>query len=219
MSKTTRKIGLRTIPKDIRPAVQRYAIQVGEVTWAWNHLHSMLHIVFANLIEDDIKTAIPIWHSQKSDDGQRSLLAATARIKLAKQQRLLKQLLWVIESAGRLAAYRNDAIHTPFMAEKIRGRWKLVPEPFTGHLPRVQRLTTAGHEKLFRLLRGDLLALSSYAGRIWREIRIPGLLGPLPRKPALQSLRLVQAQKSGHNKTPRRQSRAKRPPPPRSSRG
>lgn len=155
-------------------------------------MQSYFAMLFAALIErGDLKLGIQIWNSLKSDDAQRTLLVATAHARIPPTMKSLmppnmaSRIAWAVTQANHLAAFRNDATHTPFMQKKIGARWKSVPEPYVGQPFRVKRLELIGPARLFRLLRGDLLQLGHYVGVLFSEAHVPGQFA-LPRKPRMQ---------------------------------
>jgi hypothetical protein len=186
----------RTIPKKHAKRIGVYAQQIGEVTWAWNRMQSFLAMIFATFVDQtDLKIGITTWNSLMSDDAQRKQLVAIARAKLPPHLKsnmapnMAARIEWATKQADKLAGFRNDATHTPFMQKKIGVRWKSVPEPYVGQPHRVARLQLIGPARLFRLLRGDLVALGDYAAALFGEVRHPGSW-TLPSRPRMRLLAL-----------------------------
>lgn len=200
----------RSIPAEIRQAVRKYAQEAGEVTWAWNRLHSALQLLFATIIDPkDLKLGTGIWQSLRSDDSQRELLRAAAIVRLAKNTAMLKRIDWLVDRTGKLGGFRNDPTHTPVMHTEQGGKMITMPEPMTATPARAARLNAVGYSRLYRALRGDLLHLSFYALRLRSELMAPGLLGALPKRPPSQAIELVQKFPPPKN-TPKRRPRSRK---------
>ena len=208
------KILPRSIPRHFVKGANKYAETTGTITWASNRLQSQLAMLFAVVITSkeknhgpqELAPGIAIWNALKSDGSQRDILKA-AIVTMIPAHRLLKRLIWSVDMAGKLASYRNDAIHTPVMfKEGKKHTYDTFPEPFTGQPARVARLLKVGHQELFRALIGDLLALGQYVNALRPEISNPGLFGPLPQRPKMQAPVLAGGYKSkspGRGKRPR----------------
>src|SRR5665213_454957 len=210
----------------IRPALLKYTALVGEVTWASNNLHAEFLCILEVLIPDDKKkggkrrvfmrnqeVAQELWHSLKSDDAQRAALRAFAKHTTFLSTPNRKSLLWAIDSAGRLSEYRNDAIHTAFIHDDDGRKYFFTPS-HAGSPKRVEKLERVGYARLFKALIGDLNQLSDYCVCIWlNSLESYGEKpSPLPRRPVLQSVLLVQKSPPVTSIPTRRRPRRKRQP-------
>jgi hypothetical protein len=197
------------IRRRLKPAphtgFKEYCQLIGEVTWASNTLHGDFQAAFWQLMPGRKGLARDLWHTIKSDDGQRSLLKAAILQSDDHNTRRGKALLWALNQAGTLSGYRNDAIHTAFQAVH---RGKGMTPGVWADPKRVERLNKHGYKRLFTLLRGDLAALSVYVGAIWMDMMFDERV-PLPRRPRLQLPPLIQKSLPPSN-NPRRGSRRQR---------
>lgn len=205
---TSRRIG-----KLIKPNVERYSLKVGGVVWATNQLQGQFFRIFAALAcPNNSNIAHAIWHSITSDKTQREMMVEVAKIALKERKRLLSAVVWLSKSAGQIATYRNDAIHTPTTVdlqkwERVRDgktiwRFNLRPDEESGSTQRVARLTRVDMYRLFQQMRGDLYELAQYAKMVrWEITTDKRPLPPLPRRPTLQSPRLFQ---QGTSQSPHR---------------
>jgi hypothetical protein len=207
----------RKFPPYSAKAIAEYAKLVGQITWASNNLHSTMAWMFTQLIEPDTFTvALAVWNSVKTDSAQRDMLKAAAEGRAQLNRlKLAEQIIWLCKAANTVAAYRNDAIHTPMSAIlTASGKWRASPRQLAP-LARLERLDGYRYKRLFILLRGDLIELSHYANALLFRLsslhhgRKPG---PLPRKPKLQSHAfLIQVQAPKPQQAPQRKGR-KAPP-------
>jgi hypothetical protein len=199
----------------LQPALNRYTSLVGEVIFTSNSLHTSLLVLLKALFPDDgirvneivgdnEEMASDIWHSLGSDASQRGLLCAIVRHSKRLSTRQRENILWAVDAAGRLAEFRNDAVHTAFELE-----WDELDDPVRAKFRpseeapprRVQKLQRIGHEKLFKALIGDLNQLRDYITAIWIFVLFPkGGRPRLPDKPVLKSALLIQ--KNPPNSTP-----------------
>jgi hypothetical protein len=196
----------RRFPAYAADAIAEYSKLVGEITWASNRLHASMAWIFVQLVQPQSFTVgLEIWNSVKTDSAQRDMLKG-ATIGSMKLGRLSfgPKIIWLCDAVGRVAAYRNDAVHTP-MITKIdeRGKWRPVPDAIAP-VSRAQRLEDKRFWRLFKLLRGDLIELNHYASGLSANVSAEHLgrkLEPLPKRPLLRS----------HAFLPR--SQAPKPPP------
>lgn len=107
-----------------------YAAEVGNVIWAWNHLHAALGDNFWLLtgIEDPVYPR-SIWHSFRSDSGQRNMLSALVLTHLQtfandpedtkKRQfhHALEELVLMLKEVDHISKFRNDVTHTLWTKE------------------------------------------------------------------------------------------------------
>jgi hypothetical protein len=211
---------LRRIPFARNRSLISYSSTVGKILFASNSLHATFAAIFSNLLAAQTKDkgaggdiAHAVWHSLRSDDIQRTVLLATVDATLPQGSKQAKSLTWALKAAGQLSAYRNDAVHTPFelVLESGRAGWHLEPNNAAGLPHRVEKLNRVGHSKLFRHVLGDLVQLTIYVDGIFERM-FEVEPRPLPRRPALRSIQLVQQNppKSGSRGRPK----AGRPSPP-----
>jgi hypothetical protein len=207
----SRPYSRRTPYDHVRPALAKYSALIGEVTWASNNLHASLYLLFQGYFPDARNTrgmAQEMWHAFRSDDMQRAALRAIFLHSAEISERQRKSYLWIIDAAGRLSEYRNDAIHTAMDLYPNKRRLVFKPSD-AGHPKRVEKLTRVGHEKLFKFLIGDLNQLDDYALSLFEQtLRKKWAHRPdaLPKRPVLRSVLLVQ------KSPPKNQSPTRHPP-------
>jgi hypothetical protein len=92
-----------------------------------------------------------------------------------------------VRVVARLSIYRNVAAHTPAI---FSPHMVTIPiaDPSASREQARRRFNEIKHDQFWRLLTGDLNALSLYAARLAFEIYRPGFEGPLPHRPRLRSL-------------------------------
>ena len=188
---------LSAIERDlIRPHCKR----VGEVIHAYNSAHASLFKLFMRLAaNEDYEQALDLWHTAKTDRGQRDMLEVVVRHSKTLNQTYRRNILWSIASLNELAQFRNEAAHTDMIWYYDR----LVPNLGTkAHV--MERLLETPFEKNWRPLRGDLIALSTYLGLIDLSLAA-GSTWPLTRKPQLQLARST----SVRTQTQRRHAKTK----------
>ena len=204
----------RTIRADLRPFLSKFTALVGEVTYASNGLHQAFFLLFKFIFEDEQEEMVEeIWHSLRSDDIQRTVLKAAARHSADLGPRRRGALIWAIDRAGKLAEFRNDAIHTLFEYQgDNKGSFTIYPSDWSATPRRVEKLNRVGYEKLFKLLIGDLYALTAYVGYIADTfIETPSWTPePLPSRPLLQSIQLVEKSPPKTNSRQQRSPKQKR---------
>jgi hypothetical protein len=158
-----------------------------------------------------------IWHSHKSDIGQREMLAAVTHQTLREDHPSHDEILWIVSEAGYLSGKRNDFVHTPMAYLHDERGVSLIPHPFEAEERRIHRLEKimstdgASHH-----LRNDYYALGNYAREIsaWLGRREQDSNPPLPQRPILLAAKLL----GDDRQTTRRRSSARQKPQPRSSR-
>jgi hypothetical protein len=155
----------------------------------------------------DEQIANRIWHSIQSDKTQREMLWNAAEIKLSKKPKELAALKWILKQTGDLAQCRNVAAHVPVLFPEKTGM-KPRPDPWSSRREAGDVHRLINHEKFWRLLAGDLSALSRYTGGLARRLMSYGTPPSLLNKPVLQAageFRLIKDQLS-------RQKQAQKPP-------
>lgn len=162
-----------------------FAAEIGNVIWAWNHLHGALCELFAQttgMPEPDDARAI--WHSIKSDSAQRGILEALADSMVAhfpnppldnamiQKMHGLEEVQWLLTEVGVISSYRNDATHTLWSK-----KWETVvdwdnyrppaatPDTTRGN-PRGKRLEGTDPQILFRTLANYCVDLGQYCNWI-----------------------------------------------------
>jgi hypothetical protein len=212
-------------------AIKRHAQLIGLVTYHWNELHATLEMLFGLLASDwsffDPKGRPHVfegfgrkdmWNALKSDDSQRAILKALAGSKLWKDPEMLSRINWLIDEAGYLSTYRNDATHVRFsLAPTANGHFRLEPGYWQlEQNSRIKRLTAVGHERLFSLLISDLEKLSAYGACLWSDIYGPERRDKpawsLQKKPRLRARELVEKSPPKTNSRQQRPKGRKRQP-------
>ena len=194
----------------------KYSALVGEVTWASNNLHATLYFLFQWFFPGKRvgnAMATELWHSLRSDDMQRIALRALLLHSIEINDRQRTNFLWTLDAAGRLSEYRNDAIHTTFDLNRAKKEFVFQPSN-AGPPKRVEKLRRVGHAKLFRCVIGDLNQINDYALSVWEQAA--GEQKTLPKRPVLQSVRLVEKSPPKHpHPTQRPQAQKHQRPPSR----
>jgi hypothetical protein len=162
------------------PQRVKYARYVGEITLAWNSAHANLYQIFGTVIMDyDWDMASAIWHSFQSDSAQRNMLESSLNQKLDLAPQHRRALIWSISILNRLATHRNEIVHSDVL---FFGS-EFAPGP--GVRPQFyDRMTELPINKKWRLLSGDLHAVSNYLHGIFMAL-IFATSRPLLRKPRL----------------------------------
>ncbi len=177
---------------------QGIAKEIGFLAYAWNSLQqSYLMLFIAMMGADQATTHTDIWNSFRSDARQRDLILAAAPTALENHP-LKKDVIAIVNEGNKIAAIRNDAIHSPFV---LAGMLKFpMPETATGH-PGARRLAMRTNiEKELREATNYSIALAEYAKLLGRHISSPVGRPPLPRKPIRPPTLIEETQK---RKTPR----------------
>lgn len=178
----------------------KFASELGYVSWTWNALHADLCDLFweiTGISSPDIPRAI--WHSAKSDSGQREMLRAAARARLTKDSECLSELLWLLGEVDQLAAFRNDAFHTLWTVhreivrdptpEDYRKLATAVPDLDRGN-PRGARLQGKPAGEVFKALCGHCMTLVQFARALGLRVQGWDNGEPLPERPMRPSVLL-----------------------------
>ena len=199
----------RRVPGLFQATYRRHAIHVGEIAVAWNALQSGLFQVFWALVSpDNHAVAFGLWHCIQSDKTQREMLLAVAKAALS-EGRMRRNVEWMCAKAELISPHRNDAAHTPISVYfGSTAGFSVIPNPMSTRTPAYQRLSAEPTDKLWRRVRGDLIALTNYAVTIAAEIREIGPLVPSPRRPRL----LWKAASARKRSSPPAKARRGRPP-------
>ncbi len=130
--------------KKVRPlsrsAVRRhfkpYAIEIGQVTLAWNGLHQNLCVFFWFALGAGHIPSI-IWNKLSNDRIQRDILRVVIEAGGidARDRRLTADLLWLLDEADKLAETRNIAVHAPLtiLTDLETGTARVEPAAFWGN--------------------------------------------------------------------------------------
>lgn len=182
-----------------KAVLSEYTALAGQVVWASNAMHAKFLLVFEEVMLFDCennkrikrKVADSVWHALRSDDIQRAVLQAAVVEAMNADHTLTKSLIWAINAAGRLSEFRNDAVHTAFEFNNETKKWRMVPNKWAAQPKRVEKLNRVGYKRLFKLLLGDLVQLRVYVEAIYLKLSFSEQ-HPLPKRPHLRSIRLVQ---------------------------
>jgi hypothetical protein len=89
-----------------------HARLIGFVTINWNDCHDLVYHIFEDTSGLGEPMARALFHTLRSDAGQRELTLAAARVALEKDETRFKSLKLIFNRIGGLAAVRNEAMHT-----------------------------------------------------------------------------------------------------------
>lgn len=152
------------------PHIDKYAIQSGRVMWAWNDLQKQYQILFCRLVSPhNIEIGIAAWNTLVSDQAQRDMLEATARVALTKgiEIKALTNIRWALKETRKLAPYRNIAAHTPVENyDQNLGLIGTIPDIMLVRARAHKIIQAIGFEVLFRTLIEEVGVLSSYVSTI-----------------------------------------------------
>ena len=206
----------RSLSKEYQDAADDFAAGVGKVMWAWNYSHSAFATLFNAIVAGPHgNIGYALWHSQKSDSGQRDLLRAAADEKFSRNKLILRRIRWALNTAGQLSALRNDAAHMATAWTVGKSPPEIVPNPTATAPVRYKRITShEDFEKLLTHLRGDLIALAHFTFALNAIVLIPDFGYPLPRRPRLRAIQsqTLERMTSRRGKRKARQRRQKSSP-------
>lgn len=188
---------------------QPYAIALGELVYAWNHLQDELASLFwrVSTIENG---AIPfaIWHSVPSDRTQRQFIRVTAEVSLDGNEEAQKEIVWLLDKVDHLlASTRNDAMHAPLTLLTDQDGTRIVAHNMTNH-PRAESLEGKEILATFIWARQTAEILRHYSWQL-RHALNPKRPHALPKRPELP--RLV-PQTKATEKSPAGRGKARRRP-------
>ena len=189
-------------PKARERAFAPYALELGKLTFSWNHLHEALAQLFwetTGIANGAI--ALAIWHSTPSDRSQRQMLRAAADQRFAHDARAHKAIMWLLKKTDHaLSGGRNDAIHAPLILT-VEGD-EIRYEPFDHqNNPRAQSLRGKDLLIHLQLWQQQAEVLRHYAVAIRRAILRPEH-SPWPDEPTWPTL----GQQKARTKMPRARS-------------
>lgn len=170
------------------PTVAAHNQRVGEIIHAYNLAHSNLFVIFRRLAPEPTQdAALDLWHTSKTDRGQREMLAAMVKHtnKLGGVYR--NAIMWAIGRLGELSEYRNNAAHV-----EMRHYYDVAVIGASAKHSAAIDLKNSPIDKHHRDLVGDLFALGNYLF----DIEVDLLMGealPSSRRPRLKLARSVSA--------------------------
>jgi hypothetical protein len=101
----------------VEEALEEYALTVGKVVRAWNHLQERLGQLFSTILGTDYSVTSAVWYSSDSDRTQQGMLRAAIgemhSERWPQQPKAKDDLRWLVTEVGKLTDHRNNAIHTP----------------------------------------------------------------------------------------------------------
>lgn len=156
----------------LRFAMEKHATQIGYVTLFWNDAHDLVYHIFEDASGMGEEMAKALFHTLRSDAGQRDLTLAAVRVRLGDATPRLKALKTIFSKIGQCASARNEAIHTSW-AHDI---FEIVEtgQMFLGGIGKRPRHAgnDGDHEERFNKLREDLKVI--YADLLeWRREPFP----------------------------------------------
>jgi hypothetical protein len=197
----------RKLAPNVKAQVTRHSRHVGEIVGAWNLLHDHLYNILVALLWDlgpsRFRTASAIWNSFQSDKGQRDMLLAVAVSILEttdsngkKMIRQSNEIKWLVQRTHDLSARRNDAAHIAINFVFVGPNFAHARPANSTKESRFKRFEEAPTSTVWRRVRGDLIALASFAFRlvphIYRYDKKEFLdiqqRTPWPRRPRLLSI-------------------------------
>jgi hypothetical protein len=198
-------------------------MNVGRVLFEWNILHSSFFRMFWAFIGDGGKIprnlSTELWHSTASEDHQRRMIRVMAKNVLVGKTAMLRRVLWLLDTADEIAAYRNIAAHFSMTinVSGFDGRPNLQLE-----IDGVRRTAALKHifitsrvkSGFWDDLAGDLFVLSQYADVLQFLLAHQAQPPPWLYRPRLLSLSaILEANKlvNRMGQKPRRRKRRRRP--------
>lgn len=177
---------------DVRQHLKPYAIEIGELSLAWNSLHDHLGQIFWAAIGSKNGTvALAIWNKVSNDRMQRELLKSVVDVggilRGPDGRRGTDDVLWLIKKTGDLAELRNSAVHAPLttLTDMATGITRVAPQDFFGN-PRAKRL--AGKPELLAELiwyRESVETLLDFSVDLASCIAFPAAKWPWPDRPVM----------------------------------
>ena len=176
-------VALKRLPS----ARTKLASGIGQLVLSHNYAHSSFAALFATLMHDP-PTAIPLWHTQRTDRSQRELLVTAARTRLEGKRRALNAILWAASKVESLSEFRNDVVHAeagldvqvrPYRVEF--NPWATLPSRYA-RLKKEVKITQS-----LRTASADLYKLGRYIQGI--EHSVGAMRWTLPKRPRLHFVR------------------------------
>lgn len=178
-----------------------YALAIGQVALAFNHMHEMLGVLFAGVMQstaEGIHQSISVWHSAGFDRPKRQMLRAAIRLPSAaavdRHSTLVADVTWLLDRADELEEARNNSIHGPLILLEPKPEYigdpdtppLVMPDVLLGN-PRAKKLVVALHKSgllsEFRWCRNTARALSLYSVHL--GFALMDSQQPWPRRPTL----------------------------------
>ena len=97
---------------------QPYVKAIGQLLLAWNDLHERLALLFVMSIGGGwVNRPLALWHSVRGDHGKRKMLKVAINelpdTEKGDREKLVEEIIWVLENIDKLKDFRDDAAHTP----------------------------------------------------------------------------------------------------------
>lgn len=174
----------RRVPPPKSDVIDRHAQAVGQVSIAWNDLHSSLFEIFWFCIgTDKHEIAHAIWHTFQSDRSQRSLLVATAQHALSNKSFIA--IKWIAKCADKIAEDRNSLIHADINFTLSDDGMVIHPNLVSSRYQHQEYLSKADLTRISQKVSGDLRVLSQYTRDIFWHLADPETFALWPYRPRL----------------------------------
>ena len=207
----------RRLESNQERALQPEAVRIGQISWAWNNLHSCFFFLFYALskAEDEsaLRIAHAIWHSFQSDRAQRDMVLAVAEQLFKPKSRMFGRIKWAKDCADKLSPHRTDAAHTPIIfVHNDNGSIFLAPDVMTSKRVTLERWVEGSFRRPWPALKGDLLILAKYVAALAANVIKPDG-APFPHRPRLLTIPATQ-RRARKGSRPRAKAKPSRRPPP-----
>jgi hypothetical protein len=118
----------------VREHLKPYAVEIGQASLAWNHLHENLRILFWFAIGPG-PVPFAIWEKLSNDRAQRDMLLTAVNAGALKNEKMTNEVLWLLKQVDQLSQRRNSAIHAPLttLTDTTTGITKVEPESWFGN--------------------------------------------------------------------------------------
>lgn len=193
----------------IRKQIGSYLQELGLVVASWNALHDELGRLFYVVTgAPNMKLALAVWNSTENDRAQRKMLRVALPFSLSELPRAKEngadwvriardEIKWILDRVDSLTDQRNDAVHSPLIAELAEQKWKLTSFTIFDH-PRAKKL--AGKDLLiqFKWYWKTAQVLSAYTQAVRLGLYAQPCSWPSrPSLPPLQPIRKPPRRKTG----------------------
>jgi hypothetical protein len=172
----------------LRGVFEPYALELGLLVYAWNHLQDDLARLFSLMfgVGNDM-AALAVWHSTPSDLAQRKMLKAAAEVQLVKDIRARDDILWLLDKVDHmLSGKRNNAIHAAVVIQTGFEGAKIVPYEMAKN-PRAAALKDKDIIKELVWYRDTAVALRKFSSALFRALG-SAYDEPWPDRPVLPHL-------------------------------
>jgi len=163
-----------------RPIKKDYALNIGEITIAWNRLHSCVFWWFYALTGFTRELAKNLWETSQADSFQRSM---TRNLINAIRPELKSEFTWCMGKIETLGAYRNAIVHTPMNKNYDTFEWEI--DESHALLKHIQKVKHLKDKELFPALKEDIENLNYYFFQILEFQLNKALAVSLPDRPRL----------------------------------